>query len=193
VEQRAEHRELMAVAIERDAEGQRALLAGDTISARSAFGAASELYRRSWEAAPPTAFGRLVGMLKSAVLAGGGDPEAEYVRDALAGAEERSPTASYAVAIAALINGDDVTARASAARMRAGSEAFGRAADAIASLCDRDERAYGASIEAIVSDFEARPAHLTAVPIADTALMLERLGRRRGMTAAVESPLLPRS
>jgi hypothetical protein len=191
VEQRVDHRELMAAAIERDGEGQRALLAGDTVSARAAFSAASDLYRRSWEAAPSGAFGRLVGMLKSAVLADGGEREAEYVRGALAGGEEGSPTASYALAIAALIDGDDGTAKGSAALMRHGSEAFARAADAIASLCERDEIGYAVSIKAIVSDFEARPRHLTAVPIADTALMLERLARRRGIKADVESPLLP--
>ena len=40
-------------------------------------------------------------------------------------------------------------------------------------------------------DFEERAEHLTGVAIADTALMLEVLGRRRGMVVAVESPVLP--
>jgi hypothetical protein len=61
----------MTAAVERDGEGQRALLAGDRDAARSAFTAAADLYRQSWEVAPATAYGRLVGMLKAAVLAGG--------------------------------------------------------------------------------------------------------------------------
>ena len=70
-------------------------------------------------------------------------------------------------------------------------DAFARAADAVAALAARDAEAYGAAIRAIVADFEGRDDHLTSVPIADTALMLERLAGGRGMTARVRSPLLP--
>ena len=195
----ADHRQLMRAAIERDGEGQRALLGDDQRAARNAFAAASELYRQSWEAAPPASYGRLVGMLKAAVLAGSGEPQANYVRTALAAEQESSPTASYAVAVAALIAGDDVEARkraegmrAGAEGMRAGADAFARTADAIAALADRDPDAYSRSVETIIADFEAREQHLTGVAVADTALMLERLAARRGMAATVESPLLPR-
>jgi hypothetical protein len=181
----------MAAAIERDGDGQRALLDGDRRAAEAAFGAAAELYRRSWEAAAPGSFGRLVGMLKSAVLAGAGEAEADYVRSSLHVEQTASPTASYARAIAALIVGDDREARQSAGGMRAGSEAFIRTADALDALARRDGAAYTASLRAIVRDFEDRDQHLTGVPIADTALLLERLAERRGMAAGVESPLVP--
>ena len=62
----------MTAAVERDGAAQRALLASDREAARAAFAQAAELYRESWEVAPPSAYGRLVGMVKSAVLAGGG-------------------------------------------------------------------------------------------------------------------------
>ena len=192
VEQVADHRQLMRAAIERDGDGQRSLLEGDQGAAREAFTAAAELYRRSWEAAPPGSYGRLVGMLKSAILAGSGEAEAEYVRVALGQGEDPSPTASYAQAIAALIVGDDDGARQSAARMRAGSGAFGRTADAIAALADRHDDLFAQSLRAIVEDFSQREQFLTGVPMADTALMLERLGKRRGMSADIESPLFPR-
>jgi hypothetical protein len=68
----------MSQAIERDAEGQRALFAGDDEAARSAFAAAAELYRESWLQAPPDSYGRLVGMLKAAVLAGQPERFAEF-------------------------------------------------------------------------------------------------------------------
>src|SRR5437763_1988429 len=180
----------MRAAIDRDGEGQRALLGDYQRAARNAFAAASELYRQSWEAAPPASYGRLVGMLKAAVLAGSGEPQANYVRAALAGEQESSPTASYAVAVAALIAGDDVEARkraegmrAGAEGMRAGADAFARTADAIAALADRDPDAYSRSVETIIADFEAREQHLTGVAVADTALMLERLAARRGPAA----------
>jgi hypothetical protein len=183
----------MRAAIERDGAAQRALLKGDGREAREAFAAAAELYRRSWEAAPPGSYGRLVGVLKSAVLAGRGEAEAAYARSELAHLDERSPTASYALAIVALIVGDDGTAKRSAAAMRAGADAFERTADAITALAERDHQAFEHSVRAIVEDFEAREQLLTNVPVADTALMLERLAERRGMRPNVESPMLPQS
>lgn len=75
--------------------------------------------------------------------------------------------------------------------MRGGSEAFVRTADAIEALAIRDREAYAAALAEIVGDFERRTDHLTGIPIADTALMLEVLGAARGITAGIESPLLP--
>lgn len=185
------HRELMSTAIEHDAEAQRALLGGDRDRARAEFAAAASRYRESWEAAPPASYGRLVGMLKSSVLAGAGDAEAACARDALAGAPDDSPTAAYARAVSALIEGRDEEAATCAARMRGGSEAFDRTADAIAALAAGDREAYADAITEIVEDFERRDVHLTGVAIADTAMMLEVLATRRGITAGINSRLLP--
>ena len=181
----------MREAIARDGDGQRALLAGDPAGAKAAFTSAAALYRESWEAAPPGGYGRLVGMLKSAVLAGVGDEQARYALDALGDEAGESPTAAYARAIASLLEADDVAAARWASGMRAGSDAFRRTADAIAALAEDDRPAYTAAVEEIVRDFEARDEHLTGVPFADTALMLERLAERRGMSADLTSPLLP--
>ena len=181
----------MTAAVERDGAAHEALLAGERDTARAAFAAASDLYRRSWEEAPPTAYGRLVGMLKSAVLAGGGAPEARYVRDALPHASPESQTASYAQALAALILDEDDDAQAWARRMGADADAFGRTADAIAAVAARDADRYAVALGAIVRDFEQRSEHLTGVAIADTALVLEVQAARRGMAAAIESPVLP--
>jgi hypothetical protein len=181
----------MTAAVERDGSAQQALLAGDPAAARVAFAEAAELYRQSWVEAPPSAYGRLVGMLKSSVLAGGGDSEARYAREALAEAEPASVTAAYARALAALIVGDDSEARASAEAMRAGNEAFGRTAEAIAGIATGDRDRFAAALTEIVRDFEARTEHLTGVAIADTALVLATLGARRGIVAAVQSPVLP--
>jgi len=185
------HQELMTAAVERDGAAQQALLAGDREAARAAFAAAAELYRRSWEEAPPTAYGRLVGMVKSAVLAGDGAPEARYVREALGDRDPASPTASYAQALAALILGADEDAGGWARRMGGGADAFGRTAEAIAAIAAGDPGHYTVALEAIVRDFEQRTEHLTGVAIADTALVVSELGARRGMAAAIESPALP--
>jgi hypothetical protein len=184
------HLDLLLEAIALEGDAQRALLAGDAAAAAGAFAEAADRYRASWEVAPPESYGRLIGMLKAAVLAGDADAAAAYAREQLPSAAA-SPPASYARAIAALVDGDDGTARTAVEGMRAGSPAFGRAADAVQALADRDAEVYGAAVAAIVDDFERRDAHLTGVPIADTALRLERFAQRRGMAAGPRSPLLP--
>ncbi len=186
------HRELMATAIAREEDAHRAALAGELEASRAAFRAAAAAYRASWEEASPTSFGRLVGMQKAAILAGGGVEEARYVERALAGAEATSPTASYAQAIAALVLGDDPAAARWAAGMEGASPAFERAAAAIAALAAGEAAAYAAAVAAIVDDFTGRDAHLTGVPIADTALMLEALAGARGLAAGLAGPLMPR-
>jgi hypothetical protein len=183
-----EHAQLMRRAMEVEGRAQRALLAGEP--AADEFREAAGLYRASWEAAPPASYGRLIGMLKAAVLAGDGREEALYARGSLGEAVESAP-ASYALAIAALIEGGDVAAAEAAQGMRAGSPPMARAADAIVALAERDGDAYGGAIRAIVDDFEGRDEHLTGVPIADTALMLERLAAARDMACGATSPLLP--
>jgi len=185
------HQRLLTQAIEREGEAQRLLIDGELAAAQAEFREAAELYRQSWEAAHARAFGRLVGMLKAAVLAGGGDAEADYARAALADADPDSATANYARAIAALIAGDDPQAGAWAARLRGAPDAFARTGEAIAALAAHDSAAYATALEAIVRDFEHRREHLTGVAIADTALMLEALAGRRGMGASIESPVLP--
>jgi hypothetical protein len=188
------HQELLTAAIERDGEAQRGLMEGDRSAAREAFVSAADLYRRSWEEAPPHSYGRLVGMLKATVLSGE-DPSsaAEFTRAELAQDPDAagSPTASYALALAALIAGDDGAAAERADAMRGGSDAFDRTASAIAALADHDAEGYDVAVREIVRDFEERSTHLTGVAIADTALVLERLAEPRGLAAEVRSAVLP--
>ena len=183
------HVEEMEAAILADGEGLRALLDGDDERARERLAEAVARYRASWELAPPRSYGRLVGMLKAAVIAGDAAGAAAYARSQVPEAD--SPPSSYVLAMAALVEGDDAAAAALTEGMRAGSPAFGRAADAIEALAGGDAEAYGAAVRAIVADFESREEHLTGVPVADTALMLERLAEPRGLAAHPQSALLP--
>jgi hypothetical protein len=181
----------MGSAIERDGAAQRALLAGDAVAARQAFAEAAEFYRRSWESASATSYGRLIGMLKSAVLAGGGEREARYVEVQLAGDDSVSPASAYARALAALILDDERTARRWSEQMRPGGDAFVRTAAAISGLAAGEATDYAAALGQIVDDFEARADHLTGVAVADTALMLQQLAARRGLAAERRSSVLP--
>jgi predicted CoA-binding protein len=180
------HENALREAIAVNGDAHRALLAGE--DARPALRRAAQRYRVSWEAAPPRSYGRLIGFAKASILAG--DDPSGYVRTQLSD-EDDSPPAWWARALVALSDGDDVLAARAAEGMRPGSEAFGRAADAVAALAAGDRDAHAAAVRAIVADFEGRDSHLTGVPIADTALVLDRLAERRGMAAHPDSPLLP--
>ena len=107
-------------------------------------------------------------MLKAAVIAGDAGEVAAYARSQVPEAD--SPPSAYVLAIAALVEGDD---------------------DAAAAVAGGDAEAYAAAVRAIVADFESREEHLTGVPVADTALMLERLAEPRGLAAHPESAMLP--
>ena len=127
------HEEAMREAIAADGDAHRAVLAGE--SAHEPLRRAAVRYRASWEAAPPRSFGRLVGFAKASILAG--DDPSPYVREQLGGGCD-SPPACWALALAALADGDDAAAQAAADGMRAGHEAFGRAADAVSALASGD-------------------------------------------------------
>lgn len=185
-----QHARLQREAVALEGEAHALLLAGDPAGAGPLLREAAARYRASWEEAPPRAFGRLIGMLKAAVLAGDATDAARYTCAEI-GQEGDSPPSWYALAIAALIQGDDGLAARAAEAMRAGSEPFQRAAEAIAALAGRDRDRYTAALQAIVDDFGARDAHLTGVAIADTAVMLERLAAPRGLAGGIDSALLP--
>lgn len=183
------HAELLAEGIAADGDAFRALLDGRPDDARGDLRRAADLYRRSWRLAPPRSYGRLVAHLKSAVLAGDAEDAAAWARGELDAAD--SPTSAYALALIALIEGEDREAQGAVATMRGGGEAFARAAAALGALAARDAAGYADAVAAIVADFEARDAHLTGVPIADTAMLTEALAERRGMAARPPSALMP--
>ena len=191
--QDGEHRDLMLGAIAAEGEAHAALLAGDTEAARAAYIRAVDGYRASWAIAPPRSYGRLVGLLKAAVLAGAAREAATEVRGALEGDADAdgSPVANYALTVAALVLGDDDAVAAHADVMDGGSEAFQRTARALRALATGDASGYEEAIAAIEADFAARDEHLTGIQIADTAVMLELLAGERGLAAQLASPLVP--
>ena len=84
--------------------------------------------------------------------------EAERVRGLLADGGS-SPTAWYAIAIAALLVDDWPLATRAAGEMRSGGDAFGRAADAIAAIADATSPPRGARSR------RSRPTSRRATPI----------------------------
>ncbi|MFP5364978.1 MAG: hypothetical protein ACLGI5_19865 [Thermoleophilia bacterium] len=190
--QDGEHRDLMMAAIKAEGEAHAMLLAGEAQAAAAVYRRAAETYRASWALAPPKSYGRLVGLLKASVLAGNGADAAREVRAILAADADAagSPVASYVLAAAALIAGDDEAVAPLADVMQPRGGAFERTATALRALAAGDGEAYAAAAQAIADDFAAREEHLTGVAIADTAIMLEIVARQRGLAAGLESPLV---
>lgn len=191
--QDGEHRDLMLAAIAAEGAAHAALLTGDSEAATEGYARAVEKYRASWARAPPKSYGRLVGLLKAAVLGGDMQAAAAEVRAALDGDEDApgSPVASYVLAVAALILGDDDAVAPLADVMDPRGGAFERTATALRALAGRDAAAYAEAVAAIEADFAARDEHLTGVAIADTAIMLELIARERGLGSGLDSPLAP--
>jgi hypothetical protein len=171
-------------ALAAEARAYRALLAGQ--DAAAPLTAARDAYLDSHAETGAASWGRLVGALKMAILAG--DGARDIARRALAEVGEADTAASaYLRALAQVTLGEvpDVTT------MLAAGEPFTRTGRALQALGAGDRPAYAAALGEIVADFEARDQHLSGVAIADTALVLERLAAPRGMAAGPASPLVP--
>jgi hypothetical protein len=175
---------LLNAALAAEAEAYAALLAGE--DARPALVRARDAYLASHAETGPRSWGRLLGALKMAILAGdGADAIARQAVEEARDAE--SPASAYVRALGQVTLGEppDVEAMLSA------GDSFARTGRALAALATGDRTAYGAALADIVADFEARDQHLSGVPIADTALVLERLAEPRGMAARPSGPLVP--
>ena len=168
-----------------------ALMAG--VDGGEWFARSAERYRESWEHAPPESWGRPIGAIKSRILARrlGGRGRRCTLGARVGAADSDSPFGSYAAALAfaALGEWDDVRPHADYARTHAIFPS--EVADALAFIAAEDVVGYVEAVEEVLESFEARDVYLEGVPVADTVLVLQALAGRRGMTAELESELLP--
>ncbi len=166
------------------ADAYRALVAG--APAQELFRGARDAYLASHAETGPSSWGRLLGALKMAILAGDGVDA--VARQAVSETEHaESPASAYVRALArvCLDEAPDV-----AAMLDAGG-AFERTGRALAALAVGDTATYRGAIAEIVADFEGRDQHLSGVAVADTVLVLERLAEPRHMAARPATALVP--
>jgi hypothetical protein len=157
------------------------------------FTRSAERYRESWEHAPPESWGRPIGAIKARILAGDWEGAADDARWALevGAAESDSPIGSYAAALALATLGEWDDVRPHADHVRTHATFPSAIADALAFIAAEDVVGYVEAVEEVLESFETRDAYLEDVPVADTVLVLQALAGRRGMTAELESELLP--
>jgi len=173
------------------AAGLGLLMAGDP-EAVEWLGRAAVTWRESWQGGE--SWGRPIGAIKAALLAGD-DPAAEtYARWALdAGAERsESPIGRYAAALALLVLVRWVDARHVSDWLRDRGDFPHDVADALVYISAHDVVGYAEAIESVVESFETRTEFLEDARVADTALVLDLLARRRGIELDLpESDVLP--
>ena len=174
--------------------GLAALMLQDPSEAARWLDLAAARYRESVADAPPGSWGRPIGGMKARVLAGdwkAAEGEARAALDAGA-ADSDSPIGRYAATLALLVLGNDGEARIHADAIRTRDDFPEAVGDALAMIAaGTDAIGYVEAIEGVLESFEQRDEYLEDVPVADTVLVLQALGERRGLIAELDSPLLP--
>jgi len=167
------------------------LMAGDP-GAADWFRRAAACWRESWQGGE--SWGRPIGALKASLLAGDEPAVEEHARWTLElGAElAESPIGRYAAALALLALGRWADARHVADSLRERDDFPHDVADALAYISAADVVGYAEAIESVVESFETRADFLEDARVADTALVLDLLARRRGIELDLpDSDVLP--
>jgi hypothetical protein len=189
----ADQRQLTQLANSAWAAGLSFLMAGRAEESADWLRRAASAYRESWDAgAPPDSWGRPIAAMKALLLAG--DDAGAAARWALdAGAVDApSPIGRYAAALALLVLGRDVEARAVGSTLREGEDFPQAVADAVVTIAAVDRAGYLLAIEDVLESFERRADFLEDVPVADTVLVLQALAAARGAEVELRgSSVLP--
>jgi hypothetical protein len=167
------------------------LMAGD-LDAAEWFRRAAATWRESWSGGE--SWGRPIGALKASLLAHDDVAVEELAPWALGlgTASSESPIGRYAAALALLALGRWPEARHVIESLRERDDFPRDVADALAYIAAHDVVGYAEAVESVVESFETREGHLEDVAVADTALVLQELARRRGIEHALPpSPVLP--
>ena len=173
--------------------GLALLMEGRTAEAAEWFARAAHRYRESYADAPPASWGRLIGVVKSRVLAGdweGGRNDALWTLEQ-GPAEAESPIGRYAASLALLVLDRNVEARRVAGSIRERGDFPHDVADALATLAADDRLGYIEAVESVLESFETRDEYLEDMPVADTVIVLQALAARRGIATELQSTLLP--
>ena len=174
--------------------GLALLMQGRTDEACEWLDRAAERWRESWEHATPTSWGRPIGVIKAALIAGRDEDASAFAgwTLGLGSVDAESPIGRYAATLALLVLGRWEDAQRVAATLRGRDDFPPAVAEALSAIASGDEPAYDVGVEAVLDSFETRDEYLEDVPVADTVVVLAELAARRGIgTALRESALLP--
>jgi hypothetical protein len=152
-------------------------------------------WRASWDLGDgKESWGRPIGALKASLLAGdeAALEELAHWTLELGTATAESPIGRYAAALALLALGRWAEARHVAVSLRVRDDFPHDVADALAAIAAHDVVAAIEGIESVAASFERRDAYLEDMAVADTALVLQLLARRRELEVELpRSAVLP--
>ena len=156
---------------------------------------AAARWRESWDVrGSDAAWGRPIGALKASLLAGDNaavDELAHWTLE-LGSATSESPIGRYAAALALLSLERWPESRHVIESLRERDDFPHAVADALAYVAAHDVVGYAEAVDSVVASFESRDDHLEDVAVADTALVLQLLARKRGIGYALgASDVLP--
>jgi hypothetical protein len=174
--------------------GLALLMQGRSDESRVWLAKAAQRWRESWEHATPTSWGRPIGAIKAYLIAGDELSAREAAEWALTlgSADAESPIGRYAATLAYLVLERWEEARHEASTIRELDDFPHDVADALALIAAHDVVGYVEALEAVVESFETRDSYLEDVPVADTALVLQALARKRGIDVELSpSVVLP--
>ena len=169
-----------------------ALLMAADVDSAGWFRRAAATWHESWSGGE--SWGRPIGALKASLLAHDDVAIEELAPWALSlgAATADSPIGRYAAALALLALGRWPEARHVAESLRDLDDFPHDVADALAYIAAHDVVGYIEAVDSVVESFETRDEYLEDVAVADTALVLQELARRRGIDYALPaSPVLP--
>jgi hypothetical protein len=162
------------------AAGLALLMAGD-VDAADWLRRAATAWRASWSGGE--SWGRPIGALKASLLAHDDLAVQELAPWALSlgTATAESPIGRYAATLALLALDRWPEARHVAESLRERDDFPRDVADALAYVAANDVVGYAEAVESVVDSFETRDDYLEDIAVADTALVLQELARRRGI------------
>ena len=161
-------------------------MAGDP-DASAWFERAAVCWRESWSGG--ASWGRPIGALKASLLGHDYAAVREHAVWALelGTATAESPIGRYAAALALLALERWSEARHVAESLRDRDDFPHDVADALAYVAAHDVVGYIEAVESVADSFETRDEYLEDVAVADTALVLQELARRRGIVHTLPS------
>jgi hypothetical protein len=172
-----------------------ALLMAGSAGAGSWLDRAAARWRESWDRGAATdAWGRPIGALKAALLAGDERSVDELARWTLSlgSIDAASSIGLYAAALALLALGRLDEAAAPVATLRSRDDFPEDVAGALMAIATGDDASLSATVRSVVRSFETRSDYLEDVRVADTALVVQALARRRGLDCELPaSAVLP--
>jgi hypothetical protein len=176
-----DERQLVQLANAAWAAGLSLRAAGDPDEAAEWLKKSAARYRESWDAGAATdAWGRPIGAMKALLIAGASAEDvARWTLD-LGARQADSPIGRYAASLALLVLSRDEEAALLAESLT--GDFPDDVAAAVGAIGRHDAASYAEAVERVRRSFAERDDFLEDVPVPDTALALDSLAARRGLS-----------